>query len=272
MKKYNTFILWGTYGFFGFLWARYVFISLPKNLSFLSYAGVETLAIQDIFILAFVPLFFFAFLTSFIQKSLHDNDFKTLVFRLSRGHQVTLGNLETISKKLIELNKVDYATQFFSLLPTVYQDFYESLRKILRHIVLADVPSLDKRPESQDLWILCRQFISQASRDPGVLEDVRRTFKKSEGIAKEFANFKLRYDNFLKTLKIHDPDSLIFGFIQEGPLGQTQAVLGHIYTRAFEKPKSIADLQVERKAVSEDQEQNTPSLLQGLSIGKVEKK
>ncbi|MHA1550146.1 MAG: hypothetical protein ACTSXV_01675 [Alphaproteobacteria bacterium] len=268
MKITKSIISWTIFTLFSLVWARFVFISLPTNPAFLTYAGVQIASISLLILIAFVPLFFFAFLISSIEKSLHRQDLSYFFQRTARGTQIALSGSEAISKSLIEMKGISYATQFFSLLPTVYQDFYESLRRILKNIVLANIGSLDKRPETQDLWVLCRQFLYQASRDPAILDDIRRSFKKSQNIAAEFANFKLRYDHFLKTLKTYDRDMLVQKFIEEGPLGQTQAVLGHLYTKAFEKPKETTILT--STVVSSETKKaklGEGSLLQGLSIG-----
>ncbi|MBN1783643.1 MAG: hypothetical protein JW812_01615 [Alphaproteobacteria bacterium] len=273
MKKDFTFYgLWSAFVLLSLLWVRYVFAVLPSNPAFLNYVGIEKLSLSLLISFGFVPLFFVAFLIFIISASqkarLFDHFFRNSI----RSNQVALEGAETISKSLLEMRKIGYTTQFFSLLPIVYQDFYDSLRRILRGVVLTESPRLDSG--SEDIWGLCRSFLVQVARDPAIMEDIRRNFKKHDEIAKEFANFQLRYQRLLKALQSYDRDSFVYQFVEEGSLGRVYQLLSKIHERAFTsgtsnpaqttpaEPNPSAPTQKVAPRTSESE----GSLLAGLSI------
>lgn len=223
--------LWSTFVLLALFWLRYVFVALPANPAFLNYAGIEKLSLSLLISFGFVPLFFLAFLIFLISSSYKARLFDQFFRNNAHANQVALEGAEAISKSLLEMRKIGYTTQFFSLLPVVYQDFYDSLRRILKGVVLTESTRLDSG--SEDIWSLSRSFLVQVARDPALLEDIRRNFKKHDEIAKEFANFQLRYKRLIEALKSYDRDAFVYQFVEEGSLGRVYQLLSKIHERAF---------------------------------------
>ncbi len=261
-KEMKFYLLWLSFVFITLFWLRYVFMILPSNPAFLHYAGIEKVSLPLLLSLGFIPLFFTSFVLFLIKTSNQSDNVLSFFKRTAKMNQVALESSEAMSRTLIEMKKIGYATQFFSSLPVIYQGFYDNLQRILKGIIIADNSRLDSKSK-QDIWVFSRAFLVQVARDPAILEDIRRNFKKHNEIVKEFVSFKLGYEELVKALEHYDKDSFLKNFIKDGSLGRVYGLLSKVYERAFPPTKIVqAEVPIYKKEENEEQ----PSLLSGLSI------
>ncbi len=176
-----------------------------------------------------------------LKETEDDQKFK----KLFTENRIALEGLEAITKNLIELRHMGYTSQFFNHLPIIYQDFYETLRRIIRRAaILPELPSIDSRPETQDLWVLCRSFLRAIEKNPSIYEEIRRNFKKNQTLSQEMSLFTIRFDRFLKALQSYDRDQFIIQFMEEGSLGRVYDILMKAFNEAHEqevKEETLAD-------------------------------
>ncbi|MHA1541246.1 MAG: hypothetical protein ACTSXL_05950 [Alphaproteobacteria bacterium] len=260
-KELNFYLFWGVFLLSALAWLKYVFQILPANPSFLQYAGVEKITLSLLLSLAFVPLFFVLVLVFLIFHSKHSKELSLFFKENKRRNSAMMMYLIDLGKSSGQLGMLMHSTQFFYNMNIRYQCFYDSLRRILRGIVVAD-SRLDST-KKEDLWSFCRSFLTQIARDPAMIEDIRRSLKKHEDIVKEFIIFDEEYNKFIKKLEKHDHDKEIHSMVKTGSLGRTHGLLKAIYKQAFPPVGKAVEIKKTNEIISSN---TNNSLLSGLSI------
>jgi len=102
----------------------------------------------------------------------------------------------------------------------VYQDLLSHISPIIR---AAEIRIRDN--EQHSLWRALGGLVDEYSRNPYVLENLRRLIKLDSDISRSTDAFLMRSEKLLRHLAANDPDGMLASVFADGLLGQTMSLL-----------------------------------------------
>ncbi len=98
----------------------------------------------------------------------------------------------------------------------VYQDLLQNLIPIM-----AAIDVMPRNTPEHPLWRALGGILDTYSRDPFVLEKLRRAIKLNNDVARNINNYSTRADAFLRHLTATDPNGILTTTFTDGLLGQS---------------------------------------------------
>ncbi len=222
---------------------------------------------SSLFLLFILPCFLLLFLVVFLGfVIIRVGSIKTEEHFLKNQNSM-LANMETLSKTMLEQRQLAYTSAFFAQLPIIYQSLYDSVIKIVSYSFF--FPERFKH-ENSDLFSFCRVFLAEVAKNPEMVIKIRQTFKKNEKIQLEMATTQIKYERFLKALKIYDRDQFVYQYINDGVVGEVMDILISSYEDV--KTQYVAEMQEKEKEKQTEKfeeaksEEETSSLLASISF------
>ncbi|MCL2758078.1 MAG: hypothetical protein FWE64_02020 [Alphaproteobacteria bacterium] len=102
----------------------------------------------------------------------------------------------------------------------IYQDLLQHIAPIAKAV---EIPP--RESEQHPLWRTLGGLVDEYSRNPYVLESLRRLIKLDSDIARGTDTFLLRSERLLHHLATSDPDGLLAATFADGLLGQAMTLL-----------------------------------------------
>jgi len=127
------------------------------------------------------------------------------------------GLLSKMQENFQRRNSIDAIAQNAEI---IYQDLLQHIMPIVKAAEI--VP---RESEQHSLWRTLGGLIDEYSRNPYVLENLRRLIKLDGDIARGADAFLGRSEKLLRHLAASDPDGLLAATFAEGLMGQTMTLL-----------------------------------------------
>lgn len=128
---------------------------------------------------------------------------------LARQHAV-LVKMQTVLKNKSATNAVAENAEM------IYQDLLQNLIP-----VMAALDIMPRQTTEHPLWRAVGGVLDEYSKNPFVLENLRRNIKLNSEVARALDNYLARADKFLSHLVATEPDGILATAFRDGLLGQS---------------------------------------------------